>query len=156
MTVIFAAHQIACRDRHAAPVLGSPTAHVRRAKFFGEVGEAEVTGGRTGRPISVECWIHDKTWTGKAGSDKLEKYFEQSLYSRIGTQGALQFTGLYQHSFLDCTLDSVERVEQFPPRIDDVGLLGFEFVKKNGDLVPTPRRGIWYTVAILNFYQLWV
>lgn len=148
MAITFQGNQIACGDYHGQPMVASPKAETRRFFQFGTLGNTEIFGGRSGRPIRVDCWLSDPSFTSPT---EVANYLER-LDQFVGEHGALEIQAnnsagqyLYEKTFQNCTLQIVER--QAPP-----GQAGFAILP---DLIGgTVGPGSWWAPIALIFMQL--
>ena len=142
MSLSFRGRAIRCGTRFKAPVFEGPLHMARRDQYFGELGETEIDGKYGGRLIMNECFILDRSWVGRTGSQALQLYCDRELVDQIGEHGSIIMnTQQFTNQFHKCTLAHRDTLPEWPARIDDVGLLA-------------GRAGVWYTVVRLHFRQL--
>ena len=113
MSISFRGSTIKCGDIHGAPVEHRPKHVAKRVYYFGRAMTTERTGGPGSRPISVECWVSDSTFS----SAKLVYDYMLTLDRLIGKHGTLSVTFDSQtHTYANCTFDGAERIPHIGQR----------------------------------------
>lgn len=77
-----------CESTHGLICESPPELAIRQYYSWGQLGVVEILGGRMGRPLYVDCWIHSQTFVSVAAIDEYLK----SLDRKVGEVGTLELT----------------------------------------------------------------
>lgn len=133
-----------CGDEHSLIIEQPPGLAIRSFYSWAQNGMIEILGGRMGRAIMVECWIHDSTF---ATLSDLDDHLI-ALDERAGAFGELKLIAI----------DASEL------RRDNCRFIGFNRVPFDGQRRPEPlpaigvtdpaTYGYWHIAGELHFFQL--
>jgi len=100
-----------CGNLHGAPDVKSPSPKVHRRHFWGNKGELEIYGGKTGRPIVLNAILNDSTWTNPS---IVFNYLKTVLDPVIGLNGQIKvtFPDSTTAEFDHCTFERYEPIAQ--------------------------------------------
>lgn len=123
---------------HGIAQLGPQELTRMSTNFWALHGECEIIGGRRGREIVIEMWVHNKY----ASAANLEATL-RNIELELGWHGTLEVTGTNPQIFDQCTFTQLERVP-FEGRADAAPL----------DDVAGTVDGGWVQPIKLHFRQL--
>lgn len=129
------------KGTHDAVAYSSPELQVSRTYFWGLQGESEITGGKSGRNMTVYMWLHDKHSSRTAIEDRVKE-----IMTWVGEHGVLVETDARNSmtkTYENVTFTGVEPIT-FPNR---------ESVGPIKDYAGTVDGG-WIQAVNLKFYQL--
>ena len=130
-----------CGNEHSLFIEQPPALATRQFFSWAQKGVVEIFGGQTVRPIAVEVWIHDSTFTTLALLDAALI----ALDAKAGEFGDVRIT----------TPETITRT--------DVRFVGFHRVPFEGQKQPAPilaqgvsnvSYGNWHIAGELHFLQL--
>lgn len=137
------AHVFKCGTEHSLFIEKQPTLAVRQFFSWSQNGTVEVYGGRQGREVRVDCWVHDTTFSSLQAIDA----YLAVLDEMAGQYGRVTLT---------------VPVSQTLTR-DDCRFVGFVRKPFNGQQHPEPLPAIgvhstsygdWHIAGTLVFFQL--
>lgn len=133
-----------CSNEHSLINEQPPGLAVRQFYSWAQNGVIEILGGRMGRALIVECWIHDSTFTTLA---LLDAYLV-TLDNMAGAFGELKLVA----------------VDSSDIRRDSCRFIGFKRIPFDGQRRPEPIPAIgvfdpssyggWHLAGELHFFQL--
>jgi len=100
-----------CGDLHGAPDLKTPSPKVHRRYFWGNLGEVEIYGGKTGRPVVLNAIFNDSTWLKPW---YVVNYLKTTLDPIIGINLEIEMTypDTTKANLQKCTFEKYELVPQ--------------------------------------------
>lgn len=146
MTVAFKGKTIKCGNEHSLFYEEPPELAVRQFFSWAQRGVVEIFGGQAGRPIAIDCWVHDRSFNNLTAIDK----YLGELDKLAGEFGELSITTTAGGG----TSKLIRKNCRF---------IGFKRKPFNGQEWPSPlpaigpdtsTYGYWHIAGELHFYQL--